>query len=144
MARAASPTPAATAAPTMQSVLPMSTPRPTARPPMAQTPPETEREALVALYNATGGPNWEGNNNWLSDVPISEWEGVTTDDNGRVTQLNLSVNELSGEIPPELGNLANLTGRYLDRNQLTGSVPSDLLGRLHKDNSNLGGLQFCP
>ena len=100
----------------MQSVLPMSTPRPTARPPMAQTPPETEREALVALYNATGGPNWEGNNNWLSDVPISEWEGVTTDDNGRVTQLNLSVNELSGEIPPELGNLANLTGLYLDRN----------------------------
>ena len=85
-------------------------------PPMAQTPPETEREALVALYNATGGPNWEGNNNWLSNVPIGEWEGVTTDDNGRVTQLNLSVNELSGEIPPDLGNLANLTGPYLDRN----------------------------
>ena len=74
----------------------------------AQTPPETEREALVALYNATGGPNWEGNNNWLSDVPISEWEGVTTDDNGRVTQLNLSWNQLSGEIPPQLGNLAKL------------------------------------
>ena len=34
-ARAADPTPAATAAPTMQSVLPMSTPRPTARPPGA-------------------------------------------------------------------------------------------------------------
>ena len=65
---------------------------------MAQTPPETEREALVALYNATGGPNWEGNNNWLSDVPISEWEGVTTDDNGRVTQLNLRWNQLSGEV----------------------------------------------
>ena len=37
-ARAAEPTPAATAAPTMQSVLPMSTPRPTARPPMAHRP----------------------------------------------------------------------------------------------------------
>ena len=120
----------------------MSTPRPTTRPPMAQTPPETEREALVALYNATVGPNWEGNNNWLSDVPISEWEGVTTDDNGRVTQLNLSVNELSGEIPPELGNLANLTGLYLDRNQLTGCVPSDLSGRLHKPESTDGvGIQ---
>ena len=77
----------------------------------AQTPPETEREALVALYNATGGPNWEGNNNWLSDVPISEWEGVTNDDNGRVTQLNLSWNQLSGEIPPQLGNLAKLDSR---------------------------------
>ena len=101
-------------------------------------------------------------------MPISEWEGVTTDDNGRVAQLNLSVNELSGEIPPglanlanlesldltknqlsgeippELGNLANLTGLYLDRNQLSGCVPSDLSGRLDMDNSNLGGLQFCP
>ena len=33
----AAPTPGATAEPTRQGVLPMSTPRPTARPPMAQT-----------------------------------------------------------------------------------------------------------
>ena len=51
-----SPTPRATAAPTKQRVLTTSTPRPTARPPMAQTPAETDREALVALYNATGAP----------------------------------------------------------------------------------------
>ena len=54
---------------------------------MAQTPAETDREALVALYTATGGPNWIRNNNWLSDVPISEWEDVATDGNGRVTEL---------------------------------------------------------
>ena len=34
-------------------------------PPLAQTSPETDREALIALYNATGGPNWSGNYNWL-------------------------------------------------------------------------------
>ena len=51
-----SPTPRATAEPTRQRVSPISTPQPTARPPMAQTPPETDREALVALYNATGAP----------------------------------------------------------------------------------------
>ena len=33
--------------------------RPTVAPTMAQTSPETDREALVAFYNATGGPNWE-------------------------------------------------------------------------------------
>ena len=92
-----SPTPRATAGPTTES----------AAPTMVQTSAETDREALVALYNATGGPNWSGNYNWLSDVPISEWEGVTTDGNGRVTELDLYGNQLSGEIPPELGNLAN-------------------------------------
>ena len=34
---------------------------------------------------------------------------MTTDDNGRVTGLELSQNQLSGEIPPELGNLSYLT-----------------------------------
>ena len=64
---------------------------------MAQTSPETDREALVALYNATDGLNWTRNNSWLSDVPTSEWEGVTTDDNGRVTELDLRRNQLTAE-----------------------------------------------
>ena len=102
---------------------------------MAQTPPETEREALVALYNATGGPNWNGNNNWLLDVPISEWEGVITDDNGRITRLYLSYNQLSGEIPAELGDLTSLTWLGLGGNQLTGEIPAEL-GSL----TNLEGL----
>ena len=77
----------ATAGPTTEVAEPSPTPKATARPPLAQTSPETDRAALVALYNATGGPNWRRNNNWLSDVPISEWEDVGTDGNGRVTVL---------------------------------------------------------
>ena len=122
---------------------PISTPQPTVVPTLAPTSPETDREALVALYNATDGPNWNGNDNWLSDVPISEWEGVTTDNNGRVTELFLSENQLSGEIPPELGNL-NLAWLYLNENQLSGCVPSSLSGRLDMKYSELGDLQFCP
>ncbi|MCY4579049.1 MAG: hypothetical protein OXD31_08370 [Chloroflexi bacterium] len=56
------------------------------------------------MYNATGGESWNENDRWLSGPPIGEWDGVTTDDNGRVIVLRLSHNELSGEIPPELGN----------------------------------------
>ncbi len=87
---------------------------------------EGDRANLVALYNATGGPNWERNNNWLSDMPISQWSGVTTGYNGRVTGLSLPENQLSGEIPPELGNLANLTELLLYENQLSGEIPPEL------------------
>ena len=86
-------------------------------------------DALVVLYNATSGPNWTNNANWLSDAPISQWHGVTTDANGRVTELSLWDNQLSGPIPPELGNLANLQVLQLWENQLSGSIPASL-GRL--------------
>ena len=127
-------TPMPTATPT-ESTEPSPTPRATTGPPMAQTSPETDREALVALYHATGGPHWNSNDKWLSDVPVSEWFGVTTDDNGRVTELRLSENLLSGEIPPELGNLANLEGLRLNDNWLSGEIPPEL-GNL----ANLAGL----
>ncbi len=90
------------------------------------TSAETDREALVALYNATGGESWWRSDNWLSDAPIDEWRGVTTDENGRVVELHLRGKNLSGEIPPELGNLANLEGMYLHGNSLEGPIPPEL------------------
>ena len=40
--------------------------------------------------------------------------------------LDLSANNLSGEIPAELGNLANLAGLSLAHNSLTGEIPPEL------------------
>ena len=94
-----------------------------------------DRAVLVELYNATDGANWADNTNWLSDEPMREWHGVTTDDEGRVTEVILFRNQLTGGIPAELGNLSNLTGLVLATNQLTGEIPADL-GNL----SNLTGL----
>ena len=85
-----------------------------------------DKAALVALYEATDGDNWKNNTHWLSDRPLSEWHGVTTDDNGRVTSLTLSGNQLNGSIPPELGNLTNLQYLWLHGNQLSGSIPPEL------------------
>ena len=103
-------------------------PRPTATtaPPAASGSAETDREALVALYNATDGENWRNNANWLSDAPPGEWEGVTTNNDGRVTVLQLHQNGLSGEIPPELGSLSNLAYLYLSDNELSGEIPAEL------------------
>ena len=78
-----------------------------------------DRAALVALYNATDGPNWKNNQNWLSDEPLDEWYGVTVEDE-RVTELFLVANNLTEPIPPELGNLANLERLSFSGNQLRG------------------------
>ena len=88
--------------------------------------PETDREALVALYHATDGPNWRNNSGWLSDAPLGEWRGVGTDAAGRVVGLSLTYNRLSGELPPELGSLANLQHLFLQDNELSGEIPLEL------------------
>ena len=60
-----------------------------------------DREILVALYNATDGPNWGYAFNWLTDAPLGDWSGVETNALGRVTELNLDFNDLSGSLPVE-------------------------------------------
>ena len=89
---------------------------------------EQDRAVLIALYEATGGDNWENNTNWLiSTSPLGQWYGVTTDDAGRVASLYLADNQLTGEIPQALGQLNNLQHLNLTDNQLTGCIPSALL-----------------
>ncbi len=68
----------------------------------------SEREALIALYNATDGPNWVNNTNWCSDKPLNEWYGVTADGNDHVGSLYLEDNALVGPIPAEFSKLVNL------------------------------------
>ena len=85
-----------------------------------------DRSALVAFYNAAGGPNWTNNANWNTNAPLGDWHGVATDANGRVTELRLPGNGLSGRLPAELGSLAQLSHLDLDYNGLSGSIPSQL------------------
>ena len=82
-----------------------------------------ERRALLALYQATGGEDWEYNANWNTDAPVGTWHGVTVDSEGRVIELDLAANGLSGEIPPSLVvNLLSLRRLYLNDNRLS-AVP---------------------
>ena len=81
-----------------------------------------DRDALIAFYDAVNGANWNRNDNWLSDVPLGEWYGVATEA-GRVVELDLSQNQLTGEIPSEIGRLTGLTELDLFGNQLTGEIP---------------------
>ena len=85
-----------------------------------------DREALVALYNATGGPNWIRSLNWVSDAPLHEWHGVKTGTGGQVTEISLSDNRMTGPIPVELGQLSGLRRLSIFNNHLSGSIPGEI------------------
>ena len=87
-----------------------------------------DRAALVAFYRAANGDKWRlsKRRGWLTDAPLDQWYGVRTDENGRVTELDLTESGLTGHIPAQLGNLSNLTGLYLDHNRLSGPLPPEL------------------
>ena len=86
----------------------------------------SDRDALMALYRSAGGRGWGKNVNWGTDAPLGDWSGVRVDDGGRVTELNLSGNRLTGTVPRELGGLANLKRLSLGDNRLTGTIPPEL------------------
>jgi parallel beta-helix repeat protein len=105
--------------------------------------------ALVELYDSTNGASWTNNTNWKSANPIDTWYGITVND-GRVSEisltgnnlagrlassvgnltnlliLNLSYNAISGVLPSEIGNLSLVTGMNLRNNLLSGSIPTEL------------------
>ena len=94
--------------------------------PVTSVPAHPDSVALAALYNSTNGANWQDKTNWLSSRPMGEWEGVSTNSLGRVNDLRLEWNRLSGTIPTEFGDLTFLSSLYLYNNQLSGAIPSEL------------------
>ncbi len=108
------------------------------------TGPAIDKAVLIAFYNATGGPDWTNHSNWVSNVPLGNWYGVITDDDGRVSELRLRANNLVGPIPGELRNLENLTSMDFGLNQLSGGLPHELgqlsnLTSLRLDGNHLSG-----
>jgi Leucine-rich repeat (LRR) protein len=96
---------------------------------------EIELQVLRDLYESTNGATWTNSTGWPTTP--AEWDAVTSIDQvvgwygittvgGDVTHISLVNNNLSGVIPPTLGNLTSLIYLYLDNNNLSGSIPSSL------------------
>ena len=99
---------------------------------------QRDYEALRALYLSTNGDTWTDNTGWHDaafftanataplGTDLSTWHGVSTDAGGCVTSLDLSNNNLTGFIAPEIGDLTDLTSLYLSYNQLSGDIPPSI------------------
>jgi len=67
-----------------------------------------ERAALIAIYNALDGDNWTKKQNWCSDKPLDEWEGVRTYGMHYVQTLELYYNNAKGVLPADICKLNKL------------------------------------
>ena len=72
------------------------------------------------------GPGWRNNANWLTDAPLGDWHGVDVDGEGRVVRIELVQNNLSGQIPSAVGDLAHLASLSLGSNGIGGAIPPEL------------------
>ncbi len=100
-------------------------------------------EALFALFNETNGRRWNNRTNWNSAAPFGDWHGVTTNEAGQITELNLSDNDLVGVIPEELAKLTYLERMDLSANEgLRGRLPTGLT-ELDLAHLSLEGTQAC-
>jgi hypothetical protein len=80
----------------------------------------TDSTELVNLFTATNGNNWSSRTNWrVGEVPA--WFGVT-EKGGRVTGINLPNNNVVGEVPETITNMAALKAVNLSSNGVT-SIP---------------------
>jgi hypothetical protein len=95
--------------------------------------PKIECEALIALYDSTGGPGWINHAGWNTNNRPCSWYMISCA-NGHIISISLSKNQLNGTIPPELGNLSKLQYLGLSKNQLSGTIPPEL--------GNLSQLQY--
>lgn len=101
----------------------------------------SERNALITIYNATNGENW--NRTWNFQNDPRTWFGVVVK-NGTVTELNLSGNALTGNFPSNLTSFPKLTKLDLSNNQLSGDMAAgisslSLLTKLDISNNRLTG-----
>lgn len=106
----------------------------------ARDPRFMERYALVVLYYQNGGcaGDWNTNTNWMvfdedaDDVAASadhcnDWHGIVCDLKGRVIEVNLSQNYVTGKIPVEFSQLLELGTLDLSNNAMVGTVPAEAL-----------------
>ena len=122
----AAPPPTAIPATAIQAAAPTYNPGPTSEYLYEETSAETDRTVLELFYERTEGEWWTNSENWMTEAPLGEWYGITTNAQGRVTEIRFGNNNLDGTLLPEIGNLSQLKVLYIRGNyRLATHIPTD-------------------
>ena len=82
---------------------------------------------MEAFYSATNGPTWINNTGWMKGDPCDDlWYGLYCL-SGRVLQINIAYNNLTGALPAKLAEADKLQVVRLYSNFLTGPIPPEIL-----------------
>ena len=85
--------------------------------------PNSEKKILEKLFESTNGSQWKIK--WDLKAPVSTWHGVTIK-NDKIIGINLSNNNLVGNLPVEIIGLKNLEVLNLFKNQISGTIPEKI------------------
>ena len=104
---------------------------------------DRQAQALAAIYHGTGGTNWVVAAGWMqSELSVCNWYGVTCDNAGNISVLDLHSNGLAGQLPLELADVQARSVR-LGSNRISGTLPpvnSQLISLTAENNSISGTL----
>jgi len=90
---------------------------------------KTDSLALLNLYATTQGHSWQ--TKWNLTQSIDQWHGILLNDLGCVQKIDLSNNQLFGELPHEIQELQYLDTLILSNNTICGKIPA-VIGQLNK------------
>lgn len=86
---------------------------------------DTDYQALKVLYSALYGDSWK--NKWdieNSQIIPDNWYGVTFDEDGNVTAIDLDGNGLKGTLPDIGFEIPTLASLNLSHNDIRGNIPA--------------------
>ena len=119
--------------------------KPQSSPSVVKSTNPQDQKALEDFYLSTNGQQWTNNSGWMKGDPCQNgWYGIYCSSDGRVLELTLVYNLLSGSIPTSITDLTQLQVLMLYSNNIQGTIPAGLfalssLQTLDLDNNQIGG-----
>ena len=86
-------------------------------------------DALISIYNESNGSSWTNNMGWSDGASgnacdICDWYGVVCDGFGRVKELNLGNNNLTGSLSSAIGDLTTIKRINIPTHSMSGAIPN--------------------